>query len=216
LKTIAKWSGIVVGVAFAIAALVMLAGKATRAAKAMRRPQAAPTVSAALEAAPEVSMPENGHSHPAASPARNGFHPKLTPTRAAYPETNGHFAKGLNGKDRPKRKEFDYNRYFADLMSTVSSHGLALEGPNGNGQSLEIPRLPLTPAEVNGNGHASATSPAPYGFNAEMIASQTTLIEEQRRLIQEQGKLIEEKSRLIAEKNEVLHLQRELIEHKML
>ncbi len=125
-------------------------------------------------------------------------------------------AKPLNHSDQNghhssrRKKVFDYNRYFTDLMSAVSSQANQADVYQTNGHSLDNGRL-MTSAEVSENG----TAPANYQ-NAEMIAHQKLLIEEQKRIIQEQSKLIEEKSRLIAEKNQLLKMQAELMDGKLL
>ena len=121
--------------------------------------------------------------------------------------------KIINDSNSRKKRAFDYNRYFADLMSTVSSHGPAMEAASANGYSLDRNGNPVPIANGNGN---SSTPDGSFNVNSEMISHQTTLIEEQRRLIQEQTKLIEEKSKLIAEKNQLLKMQSELIESKLL
>lgn len=123
-------------------------------------------------------------------------------------KTNGKPLRLLNGHASRRRKIFDYNRYFADLMSTVSGHTGALEGAG----ALALPNA--APQVVNSG--AIQPSNAAFQANSELIASQTAFIEEQRRLIQEQTRVIEEKTRLIAEKNQLLKMQTEMIESKLL
>ena len=141
--------------------------------------------------------------------------PKLKSAPApAAPRKNAVLAKKIsNDANFRKKRAFDYNRYFADLMSTVSGHGPAMDAASANGYSLDRNGNPV--AAANGNGNSS-TPDGSFNVNSEMIGHQTTLIEEQRRLIQEQTKLIEEKSRLIAEKNQLLKMQSEFIESKLL
>jgi uncharacterized membrane-anchored protein len=117
---------------------------------------------------------------------------------------------GANGSSR-RKKVFDYNRYFTDLMGAVSN----------NGVQAEMYGTPALPPEGSRQPVASSSHHVPpndnYVLNAhsELIATQKTLIEEQKKLIQEQARLIEEKSRLIAEKNQFLKLQSELINHNI-
>jgi uncharacterized membrane-anchored protein len=216
IRLIAVWVGVSVAAALGIAALVVASGRLVRAAKRLRRQVPVNSIAAAVNIpAPAASTPAS--SQPAVpgtktqpAPSRNGFQPKLAPTPSTGKARNGGFAKGINGHSKSKRREFDYNRYFIDLMATVSSHGLALESVQLNGRQVEVPVVPAVSGS-NGNGYV----PAPYNANSELIANQTTFIEEQRRLIQEQAKLIEEKSKLIAEKNQLLQIQRELIDNKL-
>lgn len=120
------------------------------------------------------------------------------------------FRKGANGKHRGshRKRVFDYNRYFGDLMTAVSSHTSQVDLPVVNGYAQEPNRLPAS--------EPSPQSPMPSGGHAELLASQRVLIEEQRRLIQEQNKLIEEKTKLIAEKNQLLKMQSELMDDKLI
>jgi hypothetical protein len=160
----------------------------------------------------------NGASHPAVAAqvekagqfrTAGEFKAKGKSTPIVGSQQRSALPKKLNGSQKLKR-EFDYNRYFADLMSTVSSSTLA-ERQAANGIMLDRAQLGNAP-EANGSAHPAER----FTANTDIIAHQNALIEEQRRLIQEQTKLIEEKSRLIAEKNSLLKLQAELIEHKML
>jgi uncharacterized membrane-anchored protein len=116
-------------------------------------------------------------------------------------------ARFVNGSQR-KRMMFDYNRYFTDLMSSVSSHALAVDTyqPSG-GPSAHVAAEEPAPRV---NGHAPAPVAAKE-VQLEMLLNQKTLIEDQRRLIHEQSKLIEEKTRLIAEKNQLLKMQSQLL-----
>lgn len=122
-------------------------------------------------------------------------------------KTNGKPLK-LNGHASHRRKIFDYNRYFADLMSTVSGHTGGLEGTS----PVAIPNN----APQSANSGSMQLSNGTFQANSELIASQTAFIEEQRRLIQEQTRVIEEKTKLIAEKNQLLKMQTEMIESKLL
>jgi uncharacterized membrane-anchored protein len=112
-----------------------------------------------------------------------------------------------------RRKMFDYNRYFTDLMSAVSNHGNLTETTPVNGHSAETGRME---AFSESGDSVSARPLAAFHDNSEMISQQKNLIEEQKRLIEEQSRLIEEKSRLIAEKNQFLKMQTELIDTKLI
>jgi hypothetical protein len=116
----------------------------------------------------------------------------------------------LNGRHSNRRKIFDYNRYFADLMSTVSGHAGSLDVPGA-----VVNPIPSAPPQSIANGGYHPVNGASRA-NSELIASQTAFIEEQRRLIQEQTRVIEEKTKLIAEKNQLLKMQTELLESKLL
>lgn len=138
-----------------------------------------------------------------AAPTPRAFRPKLGPT--PLPAAKNGRARIFTSRFSQRRREFDYNRYFADLMSTVSGHTSAVEAPMG--YALEVTRL---------TEGVAAGAPSHAGVsNSELIANQTTLIEEQRRLIQEQTRLIEEKTRLIAEKNQLLKVQEQMLDHKL-
>ena len=158
----------------------------------------------APQAAPK-SATGNGNGSPAAKPV------SFRKPAASHATRNGSPSKAVNGSQR--RRAFDYNRYFADLMSSVSSHGaLPSEATLRLRQPAETKVAGATlPAVI------PAVTTAPLAdVQAQMIASQKNLIEDQRRLIQEQTRLIEEKTRLIAEKNALLKLQSELIDNKLL
>jgi len=125
------------------------------------------------------------------------------------------FRKAVNGKHHGghRKRAFDYNRYFSDLLSAVSSHSNQFEAApvNTNGYALEAGRfISPPPSQV-----APLAPAAVLSANSEVIAHQKALIEEHKRLIQEQTKLIEEKTQLIAEKNQLLKLQTEFIEQKL-
>jgi hypothetical protein len=126
------------------------------------------------------------------------------------PGSNGNGNNG-NHQSARRKKVFDYNRYFTDLMSAVSSQANQADVYQSNGYPMEMGRV-MPPYEPFENAAPVNTN----GQNSEMIAHQKLLIEEQKRIIQEQSKLIEEKSRLIAEKNQLLKMQAELLEGKLL
>jgi hypothetical protein len=133
--------------------------------------------------------------------------PTLPATKA---KSNGKPLKLLNGRHSNRRKIFDYNRYFADLMSTVSGHAGSLEITG----AVVNPVASAAPQVMANGGHQPANGV--FRGNSELIASQTAFIEEQRRLIQEQTRVIEEKTKLIAEKNQLLKMQTEMLENKLL
>ena len=100
-----------------------------------------------------------------------------------------------------RKRMFDYNRYFTDLMNAVSS-SVHFEPSNVNGDATID----------NGNVDPTRAEAA----NSEVLNHQKLLIEEQKRLIAEQSRLIEEKSQLIAEKNRLLKMQAEWMENKLM
>jgi hypothetical protein len=163
------------------------------------RPTAVSTT--AFKPKPETSLSGLKHSPVLVSKAANG--------------TNG--ANGFNGANGQtngvsRKRAFDYDRYFTDLMSTVSNSGLSQ--PNaGNVLTFGAKRAAVA---------ARPTQPSLPGIDdlqslhSDMIAHQKMLIEEQKRLIHEQSRLIEEKGNLIAEKNQLLKMQSEWIESKLL
>ncbi len=124
-------------------------------------------------------------------------------------QTNGHYhgshdghANGheTNGKLR-KRRIFDYQRFYSDLMFEVSDRAQVSTDVPQRKTATAIATTSIKPVV---HGEMSALT------NAGLIEHQRRLIEEQQRLIREQAKLIEEKSRLIQEKNQVLDKQAEL------
>lgn len=112
-------------------------------------------------------------------------------------------ASGGSAKESSSRKRaFDYNRYFADLMSTVEGHTGSAESGNAGGYQSDTSQITSAQAASE-----AGTLPPGAAAQADLIASQASLIEEQRRMIQEQSKLIEEKNRIIAEKDRQLRRQ---------
>ena len=116
---------------------------------------------------------------------------------------NGHGHARVNGErnGKHKRRMFDYQRFYSDLLFQVSDQGAR-------------PAFVQTSKVRPGKKSESRSQPAPQvsteTITACLIESQKRLIEEQQRLIREQTKLIEEKTRLIHEKNQVLDKQAEL------
>jgi hypothetical protein len=135
---------------------------------------------------------------------------KRSPLPATKAKSNGKPLKLVNGRHSHRRKIFDYNRYFADLMSTVSGHTGSLDVAGA-----AVNAIPAAAPQASANGGYQPANGAFRG-NSELIASQTAFIEEQRRLIQEQTRVIEEKTKLIAEKNQLLKMQTEMLENKLL
>ncbi|HOP98179.1 MAG TPA: DUF2167 domain-containing protein [Verrucomicrobiota bacterium] len=105
---------------------------------------------------------------------------------------------GSNGRGR--RKVFDYQRYYVDLLAQVSDRASEPRvysfAPNGKASPGAKPEIKLDTNSVEAQ--------------LALIESQKKLIEEQQRLIREQARLIEEKTRLIQEKTQVLEKQAEL------
>lgn len=153
----------------------------------------------------------NGNGSPSAKSEQTAKPVSFRRPAAPHAGRNGSTSKKVNGSNR--KRAFDYNRYFADLMSSVSSHAsLPSEATLRLRQPAESRVAGLaTPMVVPAVAAAPLTE-----VQAQMIASQKNLIEDQRRLIQEQTRLIEEKTRLIAEKNALLKLQSDLIDNKLL
>lgn len=118
------------------------------------------------------------------------------------------FAKGNHANGAQRRKTFDYNRYFTDLMTSVSGYAVNLENFQANGRRHAS--VAIEPEQRNGSDSVLLKA------NADLLSHQKSLIEDQQRLIQEQSKVIEEKSRLIAEKSQLLKMQSELIDSKLL
>jgi hypothetical protein len=144
----------------------------------------------------------------------------------AYPGYEDHgnavtdllYGKNGNGSSHPgkgRRREFNYQKYYADMMQEISGGSFLGAAVPVNGKSAKrSANGTLVPAE--NSGHAEPASQAIVRANAELIASQTHLIEEQKRLLQEQTRLIEEKNRLIQERNEFFAKQAELIERDLI
>jgi uncharacterized membrane-anchored protein len=130
---------------------------------------------------------------------------------------NGNGSHNRNGARR--RRAFNYQKYYSDMMLQVSSGPSALESvlhANGHGERPIRETNgwhPIPPAQGQ---EQPAVNQVIVQANLELIANQTNLIEEQKRLLQEQSRLIEEKSRLIREKNQLLEKQSELFERDLL
>ena len=203
--TILLWLGLGALVIGGVIALVLLGKSRGRQTEANARPGTAAAVAATTAAAPMRSAA--GVQTPVRSVAAN-----TTETGSkAKPQPVG---KAVNHHRSSRRKKaFDYNRYFTDLISTVSSHGTLAETSGASPYPAEADRYVAAVSGLNG---ASAETSNGTPTNEDLIAHQTALIEEQRRLIQEQTRLIEEKTKLIAEKNQLLKLQSELIDNKLL
>jgi LPXTG-motif cell wall-anchored protein len=163
-------------------------------------------------AAPEVAAKPVVSVQAQSSPKPRTMSQLALNKAAGFPKPSGNGNNGTHQSAR-RKKVFDYNRYFTDLMSAVSSQANQADAYQSNGYMLENGRvmMPYEPVE-----NAVANPGNSSGQNSEMIAHQKLLIEEQKRIIQEQSKLIEEKSRLIAEKNQLLKMQAELLEGKLL
>jgi uncharacterized membrane-anchored protein len=136
----------------------------------------------------------------------------------AFPDYEEHshalsslFGNGKNGSRNGyrRRREFNYQKFYSDMMLEVSSGPFAPQ-PSPNGK--RVPELARQAAPKVGNASEAVIVRA----NLELIASQNQLIEEQKRLLQEQAKLIEEKSKLIHEKTKFLEKQSELLERDLI
>jgi len=163
-------------------------------------------------AAPIAAKPLALNHAPASSKPRTMSQLALNKAAGLSKPVNGNNNNHDNNHNHGSRRKkvFDYNRYFTDLMSAVSSQANQADVYQTNGQSLENGRLPSTPESLD-----AAAAPA-NNQSTEMITQQKALIEEQKHLIQEQSKLIEEKSRLIAEKNQLLKMQADFMDGKLL
>ncbi len=218
------WIGLGLAGSAALVALVLVVKRVrrhpapTRVAPQPRHEVPAPAplpAHAPLAAAPGKPAPAITETGTAAPPATPKPKPAAMPVRPAAlplparPQPQPAF---VSQQSLRRKRAFDYNRYFADLMSTVSSHG-PMEPAAPNGTTEEAEKAAATPTPTNGG---NLVQPSLFTANLELIAHQTSFIEEQRRLIQEQARLIEEKSRLIAEKNQLLKMQSELMENKLL
>jgi len=113
---------------------------------------------------------------------------------------NGH-SNGTNGNGKLRRRRtFDYQRFYSDLMSEVSDRSQV-------SPAIPARRVATAPIATVNKAEPELNSAV---ANLGLIDHQKRLIEEQQRLIREQAKLIEEKTRLIQEKNQVLDKQAEL------
>ncbi|MBC8096739.1 MAG: DUF2167 domain-containing protein [Akkermansiaceae bacterium] len=145
----------------------------------------------------------NGHTN------GNGSAPKAhkpVPVATASPLDR------INGKTRSqkpiRRRMFDYQRYYTDLMAQVSDRAEG-SAPMPTGHNRMAKAAKLTPTESRRAGMES-NGTTNIAANLSLLEGQQRLIEEQQRLIREQAKLIEEKSKVIQEKNQVLDKQSEL------
>ncbi len=199
-----------------LTALVCLGAGCIVAAKLIHKPKT-DRAAVTIPAEPVVKPAPNAEPVPAAAPK-----PSPEPRRnlvassaAAHKDPSAPrlkpAARNANGRAQSRaarRQDFDYNRYFADLMSAVSGYSNSETSSGGQQSGLTQADAEGALSALAGQGYEQAA--------AELLATQAALIEEQRRLIQEQTKLIEEKSRLIAEKNHLMKLQAELMERKSL
>jgi uncharacterized membrane-anchored protein len=123
--------------------------------------------------------------------------PPAVPQNRVNGKRNGHYGSR-------RRRVFDYQKYYSDLMLQVSDR--AYEAGNA------LPKRNGFDSHSNGSNGSSEKPAGTAGpsTNVDLIASQMNLIEEQQRLIREQTKLIEEKTKLIQEKSQLLEKQIEL------
>ena len=116
---------------------------------------------------------------------------------------------GSSHSSARRRRTFDYQRYYSDMMLEVSGGGVT-SGLPANGKIVARAANGKPAPAANGANHSMVHA------NSELIANQVRLIEEQKRLLQEQAKPIEEKSKLIQERNQLLEKQAELLERDVL
>jgi uncharacterized membrane-anchored protein len=131
------------------------------------------------------------------------------------PGGNGEGEKVADSSDsqRPRRRRgFNYQKFYSDMIMQVSSRSSKLESPVLNARPFD---RRLEAEFMSRYGEAVQNQPV-LTVNSELIANQKNFIEEQRRLMQQQTKLIEEKSKLIEEKNQLLARQSEMIESNLL
>jgi hypothetical protein len=173
-----------------VGGFVLFARRRTQSARPVRRPSALAT-----------AVQVNGNTLKQVLKA-NGYYNGHTNGNG---HGNGHSNGNGNGKLRKKRI-FDYQRFYSDLMFEVSDRAQVSTGTSHRKPApASIAPAPVAQAKpVTNGGEMSALT------NSGLIEHQRRLIEEQQRLIREQAKLIEEKSRLIQEKNQVLDKQTEL------
>lgn len=188
-------------------------------------------VAAGAVPAPETqklfSLAGNGNGHRAKSLKLNN-----RPAKSAKSANHKH----ANGDNSKRRRMFNYHKFYTEMVlqgpspSSVADSNYNVYNPYGGYYvEYEPPRV-----NNNGNGHSNgngngaanghdnhlpesaAESNGVRTANAELLATQKSLIEEQLRLIHEQARLIEEKSRLIAEKNQLLDRQSQMIDNNLL
>jgi uncharacterized membrane-anchored protein len=136
---------------------------------------------------------------PTAEPVHtNGFVKSILSNHESHVNGNGNGT--VNGHRSRRRRIFDYQKYYSDLLFQVSDRTYEMDSPKP-AQNGSVSTKHSLPDHVNQTTLAA---------NLGLIESQKHLIEEQQRLIREQTKLIEEKTRLIHEKNQVLEKQAEL------
>jgi uncharacterized membrane-anchored protein len=146
----------------------------------------------------EASVHTNGSSNGNGS-SKPAFKRELPPLREDH--VNGTVNGTVNGHQKMRRRKiFDYQKYYSDLLFQVSDRTYEMDAPKPDRNGSPIVRHAAS-EHMNQNSLAA---------NQGLIESQKHLIEEQQRLIREQTKLIEEKTRLIQEKNQVLEKQSEL------
>jgi uncharacterized membrane-anchored protein len=169
----------------------------------------------------------------AVKPAANGAKSLKLSFRPAPVRTNGKATNGHPPANGKKRRMFNYEKFYTEMMlqgpapsisdGYVGQNGNGHNGHNGyNGQNGNDSEY----ARQNGNGHSNGNgysngngnghSNGSLNAHSDIINGQKSLIEDQKRLIQEQARLIEEKSKLIAEKNQLLDRQSQFLDKHLL
>jgi len=153
------------------------------------------------QTAPLAGFPTPGYTNGAA---------KTLLKAAAMTVKENHANGKQNGHNKIRRRRiFDYQKYYSDLLFQVSDRAYEVDVftpvRNGSVSGHQKPNAPQNHSDHSDQSHAEHSAMA-----AGLIENQKHLIEEQQRLIREQTKLIEEKTKLIQEKNQVLEKQAEL------
>jgi uncharacterized membrane-anchored protein len=129
-------------------------------------------------------------------------------------QSHGTGTISATAKHRPPagRREFDYQRFYSDLILQVSepSYESAIPRQTRRTAASNITRTAASPTAAPAMARAEDQSSVYKDAHLQLIAEQKSLIQEQQRLIREQSRLIEEKTRLIEEKNRILDKQIEL------
>jgi uncharacterized membrane-anchored protein len=213
-----------IGLAGAVVVCVVIGGalvlksRRPRSSEPADRPVVVAAEPAAVSAPPPSVQPSPSVNGSEAMAVGGPSKPGLTagrPRPLAFKDRVPGASTNTNGKQhgQQRKKVFDYNRYFTDLMTAVSSHTSQVDQPQAGTSAFDTARPEPGSAEAEPEPQNLG---AASGLQAELIASQRLLIEEQLRLIQEQSKIIEEKAKLIADRNKLLQMQSELLGDKLM
>jgi uncharacterized membrane-anchored protein len=102
----------------------------------------------------------------------------------------------VSGWRRHRRRAFDHQRYYADLIAQVSTLSHVKLGSPASSASRASEE----------SGHREPGASIPNG-HLDLAAVQESLIAEQQQLIQEQFRLIEQQARLIQQRNQLIKLR---------